>query len=428
MGGRFDSNWNDGVYESWVSCPTCHNVHGSSQLSMIRDGRLIDKEPGLPIAYYDATVNFDSGEPSDYSITLNNSTGLMFDGSEMINICSNCHGGSWPFETYSPALRAPITYAALNDADGDGSMDNVDTCPVNWQATQVGSDGDSDGWGDICDLCPSDPTNVNDISVDADHDGIGDNCDICPNDVYNDADGDGSCGSVDICPNDPLDDTDSDGVCGDIDNCPVDANASQADSDGDLIGNACDNCPDDANYNQADSDSDGTGDACDVSAMTPDISGGQLHTIALKADGTVWAWGENTYGQLGGFTTTETCVRATISYGCSTTPVQVLGESGVDNLENISKISTNPYGEHNLALDNSGNVWAWGDNSQGQLGNGATGGTSSTPVKVLNVSGSGPLTDVVDIAAGENWSLAVKSDGTVWAWGSDSYGNLGMMQ
>ena len=159
--------------------------------------------------------------------------------------------------------------------------------------------------------------------------------------------------------------------------------------------------------------------------MTPAISGGQLHTIALKTDGTVWAWGEDTYGQLGGFTTTETCIRATLPYNCSTTPVQVLGESGAGNLENISKISTNPYGEHNLALDSNSNVWAWGDNSQGQLGNGSTGGTSSTPVKVLNVSGSGPLTDVVDIAAGENWSLAVKSDGTVWAWGSDVFGNLG---
>src|SRR5665213_1602411 len=73
---------------------------------------------------------------------------------------------------------------------------------------------------------------------------------------------------------------------------------------------------------------------------------------------------------------------------------------------------------HSLALKNDGTVWAWGDNGAGELGDGTT-TQRNTP---LQVSG---LTGVVAVAAGHFHSLAVKSDGTVWAWGDNNSGDLG---
>lgn len=130
------------------------------------------------------------------------------------------------------------------------------------------------------------------------------------------------------------------------------------------------------------------------------ISAGGWHSVALKNDGTVWAWGWNLDGELGDGTTED-----------KTIPAQVPGLSG------ITQISAGTY--HVLALKNDGTVWAWGDNISGQIGNGNKGTDVKTPVKVSN------LTGVVRIAAGRFFSLAIKSDGTVWTWGENLYGQLG---
>lgn len=130
------------------------------------------------------------------------------------------------------------------------------------------------------------------------------------------------------------------------------------------------------------------------------ISDGGWHSLALKSDGTVWAWGDNGYGQLGDGTTTN-----------KNSPVQVRG------LDNIIAISGGC--EHSLALRSDGTVWAWGENYKGQLGNGENTIRVNYPVQVDK------LTRVVAIAAGGGHSLALKSDGTVWAWGDDGYGQLG---
>ncbi|MEJ5165896.1 MAG: hypothetical protein WHV67_02585 [Thermoanaerobaculia bacterium] len=129
------------------------------------------------------------------------------------------------------------------------------------------------------------------------------------------------------------------------------------------------------------------------------IAGGYSHSLALKADGTVWAWGRNGYGQLGNGNNNN-----------SNIPVQVL------NLTNVIAISGGYY--HSLALKSDGTVWAWGDNYYGQLGNGNN-TRSNVPVQVLN------LTDVIEISGGGEHSLALKADGTVWAWGYNYYGQLG---
>lgn len=131
------------------------------------------------------------------------------------------------------------------------------------------------------------------------------------------------------------------------------------------------------------------------------VEGGGHHTLAVKSDGTVWAWGTNDFGALGDGTTIS-----------SNTPVQVQG------LTDVRDVAAG-FG-HSLALKSDGTVWAWGYNSNGQLGNGQSGTFSTTPVKVANLPG------VKDIAAGEYYSVALKDNGTVWSWGYSSlFGSLG---
>jgi len=130
------------------------------------------------------------------------------------------------------------------------------------------------------------------------------------------------------------------------------------------------------------------------------IAAGDYYSLALKTDGTVWAWGHNGYGELGNGTGTD-----------QYTPVQV------GTLSGIIAIATG-Y-EHGLALKNDGTIWAWGFNSYGQLGNGTTAYAQYTPVQVNVLSG------ITIIAAGWAHSMALKNDGTLWAWGNNQYGQLG---
>ncbi|HZK44387.1 MAG TPA: hypothetical protein VFC73_08940, partial [Syntrophomonadaceae bacterium] len=92
--------------------------------------------------------------------------------------------------------------------------------------------------------------------------------------------------------------------------------------------------------------------------------------------------------------------------------------------EDSTVIAIATGGSHSLALKSDGTVWAWGNNSDGQLGDGST--TSRYyPVQVRDGAGEGFLQDVVALAAGSNHSLALKKDGTVWAWGNNDSGQLG---
>jgi alpha-tubulin suppressor-like RCC1 family protein len=118
----------------------------------------------------------------------------------------------------------------------------------------------------------------------------------------------------------------------------------------------------------------------------------------------VWAWGANTYGQLGDGTTTT-----------QTGPVQVPGLTGV------TAIAAGSYASYAIGSDgaSSGVIWAWGRNDLGQLGDGST-LTRTRPVVV------GALSSVKAVSAGRDFAIALKSDGTVWSWGSNADSALGV--
>ncbi|MEV4095937.1 S8 family serine peptidase [Streptosporangium saharense] len=132
------------------------------------------------------------------------------------------------------------------------------------------------------------------------------------------------------------------------------------------------------------------------------VSAGNDYSVALKDDGTVWTWGDNSQGQLGNGTLTDSKV-----------PVQVAG------IYNAVAISAGPG--HVLAVLSDGTVRAWGDNSQGQLGYGG----SDSPVAITVPSLTGVFTGAGSVAAGTAHSVALLADGTVKAWGDNSQGQLG---
>ncbi|MBL9145190.1 MAG: hypothetical protein JNM99_16035 [Verrucomicrobiaceae bacterium] len=139
------------------------------------------------------------------------------------------------------------------------------------------------------------------------------------------------------------------------------------------------------------------------------IAGGQSCSAVLDSNGKVYAWGANSSGQLGDGTTTERHV-----------PVAV-DTSGVLSGKVVSQIS---FGSsHSLVLTSDGMLFAWGSNLRGQLGNGST--TSSSSPVAVDVSGVLASKTITSLAAGYTHSLALASDGTVYAWGADEYGMLG---
>ncbi|MCL1904681.1 MAG: hypothetical protein FWG19_00975, partial [Methanomassiliicoccaceae archaeon] len=146
----------------------------------------------------------------------------------------------------------------------------------------------------------------------------------------------------------------------------------------------------------------------------PMVAAGGAHSLALKSDGTVWTWGYNSDGQLGDGTRTD-----------RTKPVQVKGPGGSGYLTGVTAIAAGS--NHSMALKEDGTVWAWGYDLYGQLGDGDSGteANKSTPVQVKDQNGTGYLTDVKAIAAGELHSMALKDDGTLWTWGFNFQGQLG---
>ncbi len=140
-----------------------------------------------------------------------------------------------------------------------------------------------------------------------------------------------------------------------------------------------------------------------ASALAQKIVGGNVHTLALRADGRLWAWGYNYYGQLGDGTKAN-----------KSSPVQVLLPAGVSK---FTAMAAGKY--HSLALTADGKLWAWGYNDDGQLGDG-TNIDKSSPVEITPAGVS-----FTAVAAGAWHSLALAADGKIWAWGYNGYGLFG---
>lgn len=138
------------------------------------------------------------------------------------------------------------------------------------------------------------------------------------------------------------------------------------------------------------------------------VAAGLEHTLALKADGTLWAWGANDFGQLGIGTVYAPLV-------ATRSPVQV----GSDH----DWVAVAAGDSCSVALKADGTLWAWGLNNFGQLGNGdASGALRSSPVEVLNPGSSA----YVAVSVSNQHVLALQADGTLWSWGSNQFGQLGL--
>jgi len=143
------------------------------------------------------------------------------------------------------------------------------------------------------------------------------------------------------------------------------------------------------------------------------VSAGDDHAIALRSDGTVWAWGLNASGQLGNNTTTD-------SYRA----VQVKNSTNTGFLTGIKQIAAIDAGA--LALDSNDRLWAWGDNWAGQLGiDYNIYANRKLPTRVSGIGGTGYLSNILEIKGGNSHSLVLLKDGTVVTFGSNEYGQLG---
>ena len=140
-------------------------------------------------------------------------------------------------------------------------------------------------------------------------------------------------------------------------------------------------------------------------ATVPMVSDARSFTLAVDRFGTVYAWGPNTAGQLGDGTTNP-----------SPTPIVVPGLSGIVNVAAGGGGST---GDFSLAVRSDGVVFAWGYNNDGELGLGNTNPGPMSPTQIPTFSG------VLEVSAGVSFAVALKKDGTVWAWGFNGHGQLG---
>ena len=131
------------------------------------------------------------------------------------------------------------------------------------------------------------------------------------------------------------------------------------------------------------------------------VACGSFHTVAIKTDGTLWTWGSNVYGQLGDNTTSNRL-----------TPVTTF--AGGTDWKQVA------CSNHTAAIKTDGTLWVWGRNNSGQLGINEVFNTKCTPVTTF--AGG---TNWKQVACGRTHTAVIKTDGTLWTWGSNIYGELG---
>ena len=127
------------------------------------------------------------------------------------------------------------------------------------------------------------------------------------------------------------------------------------------------------------------------------LSAGTYHTLAIKGDGSLYAWGRNNNGQLGDGTTTDRYTPVKIGTGWA-----------------MAETTT-----ASVAIKTDGSLWAWGANGEGQLGD-------STTINRFSPGQVGGDRDWKNVSSGYNYIMAIKRDGTLWAWGWNLYNQLGI--
>ncbi len=128
------------------------------------------------------------------------------------------------------------------------------------------------------------------------------------------------------------------------------------------------------------------------------VAAGYYYSLGIK-NGTLWAWGANSFGQLGDGSYNEVLLPAQIGTG-------------------VNWLSVSCGFDFSVALKKDGTLWAWGENADGELGDG-TNSNKNIPTQV------GTGTDWQSVATGDDFCLAVKNDGTLWSWGYNLNGQLG---
>ena len=151
-----------------------------------------------------------------------------------------------------------------------------------------------------------------------------------------------------------------------------------------------------------------TGTAAPADVLFTQATAGRNHTAALDTAGRIWTWGDNSDGQLG---------RGTVGGDDSTPGLAATGDTRFTQI--------NAGDDHTIALDTTGHVWTWGNDTYGQLGRGTAGSATGTPAIRPMPEGTPPGLVYTQIQAGGNHSLAIANNGTLYAWGDDTYGQLG---
>jgi hypothetical protein len=141
--------------------------------------------------------------------------------------------------------------------------------------------------------------------------------------------------------------------------------------------------------------SDLTGNATKVLENVLEVSAGYRFNLAIRKDGSLWSWGENSDGQLGNGTVKNSSI-----------PQEILN----------NVIFASAGYNHSFAIKSDGTLWAWGNNLYGQLGNGSA--ENSNVPKLITYN-------AVDVSAGVGHSVLLKSDASVWAWGNNQCGQIG---
>lgn len=131
-----------------------------------------------------------------------------------------------------------------------------------------------------------------------------------------------------------------------------------------------------------------------------DISVGATHTLALKSDGSLYAWGSNAGGRLGDGTIINKSI-----------PVRI----GLDN----DWMQIRAGSSHSVAIKSDGSLYVWGQNLNGQLGGAGGSGNQLNPVRL------GSANDWAQISTGQSLTLAIRTDGSLYGWGSNSSGQIG---